>query len=161
VEQGGVAVVFDAASLGFSDETGEMSYGDGWFYFIEDNLGKEYFETYDDEKRQTFVDIIDNYDISKLEVSSNNRRVVVTPYVDSDVDRLILHVVNYDHIGFFDFLWPQSNIQIQIQKPEFHVDTIHLYTMDGSSVKIMPDITDSIIQFTIPRLKDYVVAVIE
>ena len=47
VKQGGVALVFDATSLGFPDEAGEMSYGDGWFYFIEDNLGKAYFETYD------------------------------------------------------------------------------------------------------------------
>ena len=161
VQQGGVAIVFDAASLGFSDETGEMSYGEGWFYFIEDNLGKEYFETYDDEKRQAFVDIIDTYDISKLEVSSNNRRVVVTPYVDGDVGRLILHVVNYDHIGFFDFLWPQSNIEIQIEKPDFQVESIQLYHMDGSFIELTLDNTDSSIHFTVPWLKDYVVIVIE
>ncbi len=160
VEQGGIALVFDAESIGFPGINGEMSYGQGLFYFFAEDIAKTYYQNYNLNDLEGFSTIVSRYADSILSVASNPRRVVITPYLDESEEKLMMHVVNYDHIGFFDFLWPQSNIEVRIKQPGFSFDSLTLYSLDGSSKTIPFKLQDGEIVFTIPYLKDYVVVVV-
>lgn len=160
VAQGGVALVFDGSSLGYPEITGEMSYGDGIFYFFDMDVGKKYFETYDIQYKQLLADVLDEYINDILMVSSNNRRVIVTPYYQKDQNRIVMHVLNYDHIGFFDFLWPQTDVSIKLRHPDFTVESVELFHMDETIEEVAFRRDDGFVEFTVPFLKDYMVAVI-
>jgi hypothetical protein len=137
-----------------------MSYGDGIFYFFDMDVGKKYFETYDIQYKQLLADVLDEYINDILMVSSNNRRVIVTPYYQKDQNRIVMHVLNYDHIGFFDFLWPQTDVSIKLRHPDFTVESVELFYMDETVEEVAFRRDDGFVEFTVPFLKDYMVAVI-
>lgn len=161
VEHGGIAIAFDESALGFLNGSGQQPYGEGLFYIFDENVGKKYFETYEMSYQQKLIDCINNYIDSYLSISSNNRKIIATPYYQVDGQQLIIHVINYDHIGFFDFIWPHSNINIQIKKPNFQIESVTLKNIDGASNTLHFNVKDGMINFTIPKLKDYTVIVIK
>ncbi len=161
VDQGGIALIFDALEIGLDNFTGEVSYGDGLFYIFEEDIAKNYFETYDDSYRELFTETVDSFNSVSLSVNNNDRKIVATPYHQKESDRIIMHLVNYDHIGFFDFIWPHSNIEIEMTRPSFTVESVFLHGMDGSIEQLDFENEQDHICFTVPFLKDYVVLIIE
>ena len=161
VSQGGTALIFDAEVMGLDDLTGEISYGDGLFYIFEEDLAKKYFETYDDSYRKLFADTVKAYSNVSLSVNNNDRKIIATPYYQKESDRIIMHLVNYDHIGFFDFIWPHSNIEIEMTRPSFTVESVLLQYMDGSIEQLDFEHEQDHICFTVPFLKDYAVLIIK
>ncbi|HMA83709.1 MAG TPA: hypothetical protein VKP59_05725 [Candidatus Thermoplasmatota archaeon] len=161
VQEGGVALIFDAEEMDLDDFTGEVSYGNGLFYIFKEDLAKKYFETYDDSYRRLLADTISSYSDISLLINNNDRKIIATPYYQNDNNRVILHLVNYDHIGFFDFIWPHSNIQIELTYPSFLVESIHIKYMDDSIEKLDFEYDQDYIYFTVPFLKDYAVVIID
>jgi hypothetical protein len=161
VSSGGIAIVFDAGELGFLDDVGELSYGNGLFYFFDQDCGKMYFENYDNSYRQSLADCVRRYVSDVLLVNKDGRRIVVTPYLQDENNRVILHMINYDHIGFFDFIWPQSDIEVHVKRPSFTVHDVILLSPGDEPAFLSYEITDQYIIYTVPRLKDYGVVVIE
>lgn len=161
VEQGGMAIVFDAESIGYPGESGELSYGDGLFYFYEEDICKQYFETYDDSKRQIISDCVRTYVDDTIILSKNDRKVIIAPYIQEENNRVILHMINYDHIGFFDFIWPQTDITIQLKLNDFSVSSMTLLTIDGNIEQLSYEVDQGYIQFTVPYLKDYAIICIQ
>ena len=161
VENGGIALIFDGSSLGFEDTVGEISYGDGLFYIFSTNVAKSYYETYDISFMNVLADQINEYIDPMIKVSSSSRKWIATPYYQTDSNRIIIHMVNYDHIGFFDFIWPHSSIRIELKQPPFIIKEISLKHIDGSVEKLSFNISNDKVIFTIPYLKDYEVIVLE
>ena len=161
VEQGGIALIFDALEIGLDNFTGEVSYGDGLFYIFKEDIAKNYFETYDDSYRQSLTETVDSYNSVSFSVNNNDRKIVATPYYQKESDRIIMHLVNYDHIGFFDFIWPHSNIEIEMTRSSFAVESVFLHRMDGSIERLDFEYEQGHICFTVPFLKDYAVLIIE
>ena len=161
VHNGGVALIFDGEELGFQDATGEVPYGDGLFYFFEEDYGKLYFETYIDSYRQVLADCVHNYVSDVLTVNADGRKIVVTPYIQQENNRMTLHMINYDHIGFFDFIWPVSPLEIHLLKPSFSIEQVSLLSPGEKTVSLPYEISDDTITITVPSLKDYGVIVIE
>ena len=160
VEQGGIVLIFDNEV--FNTSIGEnTSAENGEYYCFSEDIGALYYATYDDSYRQNLTDIISSYTDEVLTLSIDERKVIVTPYVQKDNQRVILHMINYDHIGFFDFIWPHKNIQIELALPSFPVSSLNIYQIDGSITSLPFSIADHNIVFTIPFLQDYVVAVLE
>jgi len=131
------------------------------FYIFDEDVGKSYFETYDVSYQNMLTDCIDQYTEPFIQLDPSDRKIIGTPYYQEDYERIILHLVNYDHIGFFDFIWPHSNIQVQLKQPDFEINSITLKNIDGSTQELTFEITDEILGFTIPHLKDYAVILIE
>jgi len=160
VEKGGVALIFDAEEMGLDEFTGEVSYGGGLFYVFEKDLAKKYFETYDDSYRRLLADTISSYSDISLFVNNNDRKIIATPYYQDDNNRVILHLVNYDHIGFFDFIWPHSDIRIELTQPSFSVESVYIRYMDGSIEQLDFEYDQNHICFKVPFLKDYAVVIL-
>jgi len=94
-------------------------------------------------------------------LSKNDRKVIITPYIQEENNRVILHMVNYDHIGFFDFIWPQTDITIQIKLNDFSVSSMTLLTIDGNREQLSFEVNQGYIQCTVPYLKDYAIICIQ
>jgi len=161
VEHGGKAVVFDAKSLGLEVSFGEWFYGDGLFYIFDENIGKKYFETYEESYQQILSSTIKNYADSIIQISPSERKILGIPYYQEQNNQVILHLINYDHIGFFDFIWPHSNIKIQLRKPSNPVTTVLLKNIDGTEFQLDFTLQNNYLNFTVPKLKDYAIIIIK
>lgn len=161
VEQGGTALIFDESFPVYDGISGELTMGNGSFYVFDQDVGSLYFETYDNTYRELLTNIVNQYVDPKVIVSHNNRNIVLTPYYQDQNSRIVLHLVNYNHIGFFDFILPHFNIQIKIQLPSFPVESISLKNMDGFTEDLSFEINEEYLQFTVPYLKDYSIVLME
>jgi len=161
VKNGGIALIFDGAEIGFNDISGEISYGDGLFYLFDNDYAKMYYETYQDSYREELTDCILSYIPNILHVNKEAKKLVVTPYIQEEQHRIILHLVNYDHIGIFDFIWPVSDITIKLSKPSFSFDTITLLQPTRNPFNLIYETTSDEIIFSVPGIKNYGVVVIE
>jgi hypothetical protein len=161
VENGGVALLFDAEELGYNNVSGEIPYGNGLFYVFDKDYGTLYFEEYTEAYRQQLADCVFTYVPPVVSVNKDGKKLVVTPYIDEEDDRIILHVINYDHIGLFDFIWPASDITIQLLKPSFEVRSVSLSRPGEKSVPLLYEITEDMITIFLPKIQDYGVVHIE
>ncbi len=159
VNQGGIAIIFDGEQIGFPDANGEVIHGNGKFYVFVEDIGKKYFETYIDEYRKTISNAIKCYLNDTIILSEENRKIIATPYINEN-EEIIVHLVNYDHIGLFDFIWPHNNIEIQIRMPDFPLSYIQLFNTDGSVIELSYTIQNNYLLFTVPFLKDYGLVII-
>ena len=87
VSDGGIAFVFDGQSLGFPQSTGTISYGAGWFYVYEEDICKLYYESYQDIFRQQFIDPILSYNNVSIIVTPQNRKTIITPYINKESNK--------------------------------------------------------------------------
>ncbi len=161
VENGGIALIFDGSSIGFENISGEITYGEGIFYIFSTNVAKSYFDSYDISFMNSFADQIRDYIEPMITVSSSDRKCIATPYYQTENSRIIIHLVNYDHIGFFDFIWPHSSIRIELIQPPFIINSVSVKQIDGSKENLSFNISNNKVVFTIPYFKDYEVIVLE
>lgn len=161
VENGGVALLFDAKELGYNNVSGEIPYGNGLFYVFDKDYGTLYFEEYTETYRQQLADCVFTYVPPVVSVNKDGKKLVVTPYIDEEDDRIIVHVINYDHIGLFDFIWPSSDITIQLLKPSFDVRSVSFSSPREESVPLSYEITGDLITIFLPKIQDYGVVLIQ
>ncbi|MDG6228488.1 MAG: hypothetical protein QCH96_00820 [Candidatus Thermoplasmatota archaeon] len=159
VAEGGIALIFDGDELGFQDIAGPLPYGEGQFYVFEEDYGKLYFKTYMETYSKSITDCVNQYTSRILSVNKDGRKLIITPYLQENNSRLVLHLVNYDHIGFFDFTWPLSNINITLRKPGFHIQNVTLLTPTSQSINLPFISSDDTINITVPFQREYSIIV--
>lgn len=160
VSTGGIALIFDGAEIGFQDTVGPIPYGDGIFSVFDEDYGKLYFKTYVESYRKNITDCVNHYVPSILSVNKDGRKIIITPYLQENENRLVLHLVNYDHIGFFDITWPQSNINITLLKPEFHIHNVTLLSPTSEPLDLPFILANDTINIPVPFLREYGVIII-
>lgn len=161
VAGGGVAVVFDPDHLGFPLEEGEYVYGDGLFYFFTHDVGWQYYHSFDDSYREALETIVLSYVDEMIRVVDAGQRIVATPYV-IDSDMMVVHIINYNHMKVFDFMWPKFSFEMRMKKPDFSFDTVSVISPDFSWKRELDVVDDGeYISFTVPYLRIYDLVVIE
>ncbi|HEC94504.1 MAG TPA: hypothetical protein ENI45_00890 [Thermoplasmatales archaeon] len=160
VNLGGKAVVFDPQALGFEQDEGELHFGKGIFIFTHD-IANEYFHTYNDELRQRIYETVEDNVPIPLYVEKMDRKIVAYPYYQPDEKRVVIHLVNYDHIKWNDKVVPRTNVRIRIKKPGFNLSTVYVISPDfKENLTINPSINEDYVDLIIPELKIYDVIVI-
>ena len=108
------------------------------------------------------MEVVSEYFDSILTVENSSRRIIAFPQIQKNEDRMIIHLVNYHHLGFMDIIWPKFSINIEIKKPSFDINSVYVISPDFSNRK---DLTFSengdFIEFEIPYLKIYDLIIIE
>lgn len=162
VELGGTAIVFDPEELGFEPIEGEYKYGDGLFHFILEDKGSLYFQTFDDTYRKYMSEVVQKYADEIITVQDSNRKIIAFPYIQKDEKRMIVHLVNYHHLGFMDIILPKFSIKIKIIKPSFNINSVYIISPDFFNKKEV-EISENgdFIEFEVPYLRIYDVIVIE
>ncbi len=162
VQNGGIAVVNDPEELDLDAIEGEQSYGDGKFYVMLEDKGYEYFHSYNDKYRQDVIEVIDLYIDQMITIKNGNRKIVAYPYYQPDEERVVIHMVNYDHRFIFDFIRPKIFIKIEIQKPGFNVSSVKVLSPDFlNKIELEFDIIENTLSFTVPLLRIYDVVIVE
>jgi hypothetical protein len=162
VEGGGVAVLFDPQELGFPATEGPYPYGNGTFYFMLEDQPELYYQTYDDAYRVSLEEALAPYLEELLAIKNANRKIVGYPYVQPDEHRQVLHLINYDCGGLFDIIWPKSQIDVRMKLTLPSISSITIISPDFTGEKDIPfTITDGYVDFTVPRLRIYDVAILE
>ena len=162
VHQGGIALVLDPEELGFDAVGGEHPYGEGMFYFKQENAGALYFQTYHDSYRADIELLVTSYIDRQSSLSNIHRNIVAYPYIQEAEERVVLHLVNYDHDQWFDTITPKENIVITIKKPDFSIVQVAVLSSDFSEKQIL-DFIDSgdTLTFIVPSLFLYDIIVLE
>jgi hypothetical protein len=162
VHNGGIAIVNDPEELGLLNVEGEQIYGDGYFYVMLEDKGYEYFYSYNDKYRKDVIDVVDSYIDRNIIIKNSNRKVVAYPYYQPEEDRMIIHLVNYDHRFLFDIIRPKIFVKIEIQKPSFNISKISVISSDFHNKRELNySIEDNFVTFTVPILWIYDVVIIE
>lgn len=162
VSNGGTALVFTPESIGFDPVEGDVSYGAGQFYFLLDNVGYAYYYTYEDAFRSYLENIVTTYVTSPISIEQTQRDLIATPYIQTDEQRMIIHLVNYDHEKFYDTIHDKQDITLTVTNPSIEIGTIKVISPDfNETISITPTITNDTYQLTIPSLHVYNVIIIE
>ena len=148
--------------LGFPDASGEVRYGNGTFYFMPEDIGYDYYHSYDESLRKNFETIVDSYVERQIIIEDTNRKIIAFPYFLPDQEKMTIHLVNYDHSKIFDLINLKENIDISIKKPDFEIGKVYMISSDFPE-EIVLDYTESegYIKFTIPSLYVYNMVVLE
>jgi hypothetical protein len=162
VESGGNAIVFDPEEIGFESIEGNYPYGNGSFHFILEDKGSLYFKTYNDKYRAELEEVVSEYYESTLTVEDSSRRIIAFPQLQKNEDKMIIHLVNYHHLGFMDIIWPKFSVNVRIKKPPFDINSAYVISPDFSEKQ---DLTfsenEDFIEFEVPYLRIYDVIIIE
>lgn len=162
VNNGGTAIVFDPEELGFEPIEGEIDYGNGIFYFFIEDKGMKYFQTYNNEYREDLTEIVRSYNDDEIIIQDSDRKIVGYPYIQDEEERLILHLINYDHMGILDGIWPSFFINIRIKKPDFDIESAYIISPNIPWKKNLQfNFNGDYLEFTVPYLKIYDVIVFE
>ncbi|MCD6468841.1 MAG: hypothetical protein J7L32_06015 [Thermoplasmata archaeon] len=157
---GGKAVVFDPQALGFEQQEGELSFGNGTFIFTQD-VANEYFHTYNDELRQRIQDIVEKNVPIPLYVEKMDRKIIAYPYFQPEEKRIVIHLVNYDYIKWNDKVVPKTNVHIRIKKPGFNISNAYVVSpCFNQNLTINLSVNEDYVDMVIPELKIYDVIVI-
>jgi hypothetical protein len=162
VQNGGIAIINDPEEIGLQEIEGEQEFGDGYFYVMLEDKGYEYFYSYNDKYRNEVTDVIYSYTGEVLTVENSNRKIVATPYLQPDEERVVIHLVNYDHFSLFDFIRMKFFVKIKIQKPAFDVSNVSLISSDIPNERELDfSVEGNYISFTVPILRIYDVVIIK
>lgn len=162
VENGGTALVFNPEEIGFDSVDGEVPYGNGSFVFMIEDIGYEYYHTYNNGLRQDIVTVVKSYIELPVAVENANRKIIAFPYYQSPKERVVIHLVNYDHSKLFDSISQKNDISIRIKKPDFGIGEIYVISPDFEEKTLLQYIVaDEYVEFTVPYLEIYDVIVIE
>ncbi len=157
VESGGVAIIFDNAPLELPTNPGEYSSGSGAYYSLqsenEEDIGSQFYKTYDSSLRDKIVQPLLNYTDSLFEIEGHEGTVVGTCYRQED--RLLLHLVNYDYGSLLDIMHEKTDVSIRIKQPEFDVGEIVVYSPDFVQQHLSFTEKDGYLEFTVPKLRLY------
>jgi hypothetical protein len=162
VQNGGIAIINDPEELNLENTEGEQSYRDGYFYVMLEDKGYEYFYSYNDKYRSEVTEIIYSYIEEVIAIKNSDRKVVAFPYYQLDEDRVVVHLVNYNHHFLFDIIRPRLFVKIEIKKPSFDINSVSMITSDFPiNMEIDFSVEDDYVSFTIPLLRIYDVVIIE
>jgi len=162
VSKGGKALVFNPEAIGFDPIDGEVEYGNGSFIFMLQDKGMEYYHTYSDSIRQDIEDVTKTYTGDIITVENADRKIVSSSYYQPTEDRVMMHLVNYDHTKSNDEINPKEEIRIRIKKPPFDVGGIYIISPDFEGKTLLdPTIDEEYVEFVVPSLEIYNVIVIE
>ncbi len=162
VQGGGIAIVNDPEELGLDPVEGEQSYGDGVFYVMLEDKGWEYYHSYNDVYRQEVVEVVDSYVERMITIENSNRKVVAYPYYQPEEERVVVHLVNYDHHFLFDFMRPKFSVKIKMQKPVFDVSSVSVVSPDFPNSRELEFVVEGdVVSFTVPLLRVYDVVIVE
>jgi hypothetical protein len=127
-----------------------------------EDKGYEYFYSYNDGYRNEVVEIVYSYTQEVVTVKNSNRKIIAFPYYQLDENRVVVHLVNYDHQFLFDLIRPKMFVKIEIQKPSFDINRVSMITSDlPINTDLDFSIEDGYVSFTVPFLKIYDVVIIE
>jgi len=162
VKNGGKALVFDPESIGFENEDHIESFGDGLFIIHVQDIGYEYYYTYDESLRLELESLVKMYADDQICIAQSSRDILATPYSLPNKDCTIIHLVNYDHDKFLDTLTIKNDIEVVFKKPDYPVGDV-FFIQPGTSEKryLNPLISDDLITVIVPRLEVYGIIVIE
>ena len=110
VSNGGTALVFNPEELGFEPIDGEKDYRTGKFVFKLEDLGGNYFNTYNDNYRQEIENLIETYIDEIISIPNSDRKIIAYPYFQPSKNRFVIHMINYDHSKLFDKVNAKTNI---------------------------------------------------
>jgi hypothetical protein len=162
VENGGIALVFNPEEIGFEPIEGEVPYGNGSFVFMLEDIGYEYYHTYNNGLRQDIETVVKFYIESSVTVENANRKIIAFPYYQSSKERVVIHLVNYDHSKLFDGINQKNDISIRIKKPDFDIGEIYVISPDFEGKTVLQTaIDDEYVEFIVPYLEIYDVIVVE
>ena len=162
VSKGGKALVFNPEEIGFDPVEGEMEYGNGSFIFMLQDKGTKYYHTYKDDLRQDIENAVKTYTTDVITVENADRKIIAYPYFQPTKDRVVIHLVNYDHTKSNDAINPKEDVRIRIMKPSFDVGGIYVISPDSEGKTLLePIIDEEYVEFTVPYLEIYDVIVIE
>lgn len=162
VENGGIALVFNPEEIGFEPIEGEVPYGNGSFVFMLEDIGYEYYHTYNNGLRQDIETVVKFYIESSITVENANRKIIAFPYYQSSKERVVIHLVNYDHSKLFDGINQKNDISIRIKKPDFDIGEIYVISPDFEGKTVLQTaIDDEYVEFIVPYLEIYDVIVVE
>ena len=96
-------------------------------------------------------------------LNHRQRMVVAYPYYQAEKERIVVHLVNYDHDRKTDKVNPKANLILLIKKPDFNIKGIaYVISPDfKKNVTLSPKILDKHVEVKIPELKVYNVVVIQ
>ncbi|MEA3457379.1 MAG: Ig-like domain-containing protein, partial [Candidatus Thermoplasmatota archaeon] len=162
VKNGGIALVFNPEEIGFDPVDGEVPYGNGSFVFMLEDIGYDYYHTYNNDLRQDIETVVKSYIGTSVSVGNANRKIIAFPYSQSSEERVVIHLVNYDHSKLFDSISQKNDISIRIKKPDFDIGRIYVISPDFEGKTVLQTaVDDEYVEFIVPYLEIYDVIVIE
>ena len=98
----------------------------------------------------------------KITIKNSNRKVVAYPYYQQEEQRVVVHLVNYDHRFLFDFIRPKIFVKIKMQKQAFDVNKVSVVSPDLPNKRELEFYFEgNFLLFTVPLLRIYDVVIIE
>ncbi len=166
VSEGGKAVILDPRELNIYRAEGEVKFAKGSFVIMPsfqvkgklEDPGTAYLLTYNDTIRKNIENTVKTYVEPTVVVDGSDRKVIAYPYYQPQKERLVLHLVNYDHQFRTDRVNPKKNFKIKVKKPRS-------YLTQRKALMISPDFEGTItlpsilkgdyLEITVPELKVY------
>jgi hypothetical protein len=174
-EDGGFVMLFEA-DHGFpiSREPGFHPYGTGGFIMMkneskETTLGEAYYTNYSDDIRKQLAETVLKYlpEGSPVLLPQTQREWAAIAYAQSEENRAVIHVLNYDYDPEQDYFRPKRNVILRVKTSAFGLSQENTVLCTGYSperdtpIKLSCRHIEGYLELKIPELSIYEVLVIK
>ncbi len=141
----------------------EFGYGKGKVFVLSGDItltdthdvGTRFFRQYTDDLRKQLAGMAEDLGLTSLLKGHQDGLVSAFPILQSDRQRLVVHLVNYDVDYEADSIRGKSNLQLTIPSPDFLEGNLEgtLYPVHKEAIQTLPvSVSDGTIKCTIPDL---------
>jgi len=174
VKSGGTAVICDPRTFELDPQQSRIEDGQGKWVVLPDSshpvdgytdLGAHYFQTWDEADWTVFCNAVKSVlGEPWITVNPTDRRILVTPYIRSRDNALVLHAVNYNYVEEEDEFVEQKNVEIILKIPEDFAAPSSATVLSpdfDSAESVDVEVVGGRLRIVIPSLKVYSIVVVQ